>query len=182
MIPKQPGLSVRSLPALVAAAICAFAAPPKGVRAEEPSAGGWDEVVRPIAEPSAARAAASPRASISSWRWIGSAHDSARLDVRFSASVTGFTHTDFDIRCRPAAPACAEVAPFSTARAARFLVTLRMPRDYDGLVTVRIPEDVAENSDREGNLPSESAQHRRGHEGAGSHRREDQRGRGRHRL
>ena len=154
MIPKQPGLSVRSLLALVAAAICAFAVPPTGVRAEEPSAGGWDDVVRSIAEPPAARAAASPRVSISSWRWIGSAHDSARLDVRFSASVTGFTHTDFDIRCRPATAACAEVAPFSTASAARFLVTLRMPRDYDGFVTVQIPEDVAENADREGNLPS----------------------------
>ena len=152
MIPKQPGWSMRFL--LAAAAICAFAAPPTGVRAEEPSADGWDEVVRSIAEPPAARAAVRPWTRIS-LRWIGPpAQDSARLDIRFAASVTGFTNTDFVISCAPVTAACPEVAPFNTASAARFSVTLRMPRDYDGFVTVHIPGNVAENADGEGNLPS----------------------------
>ena len=58
MISNQLGPAGRFL--LAAAAICAFVAPWAGVRAEEPSAGGSDEVVRPIVEPPTARAARPP--------------------------------------------------------------------------------------------------------------------------
>ncbi len=132
MIPNQPGVPVRSL--LATAVTCAFLVPSTGVHAEEPSA-----------------VAAQPTTSIS-WSWIGPpAQDSARLTIRFSESVTGFTVSDININCAPQpAAGCAEAVPLGSDAGRSFSVTLRMPRDYDGFVTVWIPLNVVP----EGNLLS----------------------------
>ncbi len=149
MIPNQPGVPVRSL--LATAVICAFLAPSTGVHAEEPSPGSSHEEVASVAGGVPAAVAAQPTTSIS-WSWIGApAQDSARLTIRFSESVTGFTVSDMNISCAPQpAAGCAEAVPLASDAGRSFSVTLRMPRDHDGFVTVWIPLNVVP----EGNLPS----------------------------
>ncbi len=149
MIPNQPGVPVRSL--LAAAVTWAFLAPSTGVRAEDPSPGGSHEEVPSVAGSASTAVAAQPTTSIS-WSWIGApAQDSARLTIRFSESVTGFTVSDLNISCAPhPAAGCAEAVPLASDAGRSFAVTLRMPRDYDGFVTVWIPLNVVP----EGNLLS----------------------------
>ena len=47
-----------------------------------------------------------------------------------------------------------EAVPLATDSGRRFVVTLRMPEQYDGLVIVHIPANVVLNSSNEGNTPS----------------------------
>ena len=141
MIPNQPCVPVRSL--LAAAVTWAFLVPSTGVRAEEPSPGGSREEVPSVAGSASTAVAAQPTTSIS-WSWIGApAQDSARLTIRFSESVTGFTVSDINISCAPQpAEGCAEAVPLSRDAGTSFVVTLRMPRDYAGFVTVWVPLNV----------------------------------------
>ena len=130
MIPKQPGWSMRSL--LAAAAICAFAAPPTGVRAEEPSADGWDEVVRSTAEPPAARAAAPLTVRTLRHTFTGTVHEKFRIDIGFSHNVTGFEIGD--IQATGATPTGSMV----THSQSSYSVNFTTDPDHVGAVTIRI--------------------------------------------
>ena len=148
MIPNQSGLPARSL--LAAAVTCAFLVPSAGVRAEERSLDGWTEVAPSVA--GSARDAASPTITLN-WRWTGSARETARLDIGFSESVTGFESDDIQIRCSPSIATCAQVVsldPVGTSSRS-FSARLEMPQDYDGFVTVEIPANSVHNSSSEGN-------------------------------
>ena len=152
MISNQPGMLARSL--LAAAVVCAFLVPSAGVGAEEPSSGGLREVVPSAAKPPTASNTAIPPTTSISWSWIGSTQDSASINIRFSQSVTDFTVDDIDITCTHPTTACAAADPLASASGRRFVVTLRMPEQYDGLVIVHVPANVVENSSNEGNTPS----------------------------
>ena len=156
MIPNQSGLPVRSF--LAAAVVCAFLVPSAGVLAEEPSTGDSREGVASAAKlPAASDAAVPPRTSVS-WSWIGSTQDSASVVIGFTQDVTGFHVDEIDIDCTHPTAACAEADPLGTDAGRRFVVTLRMPQEYDGLVILHVPGNVAQNSSSEGNTPSRVVQ------------------------
>ena len=92
MIPNKLGVPVRSL--LAAAVTCASLVPSAGVRAQEPSPGGSDEVVRPAAESAGAGAAVAPIVRSLSRTWTGDVQEEVRINIRFSQSVTGFEIDD----------------------------------------------------------------------------------------
>lgn len=144
MIPNQPGMLARSL--LAAAVVCAFLVPSAGARAEEPSSGGSREVVPSVVESRAASDAAVPPTTSISWSWIGSTQDSASVVIRFSQSVTDFTVDDINITCTHPTAACATADPLDSDEGRRFVVTMRMPEQYDGLVFFHIPGNVVQNS------------------------------------
>ena len=156
MIPNQPGLPVRTF--LAAAVICGFLSPSTGVRAEEPSPDGWKEVVRLVAGSAWGATAARPTITTFRWTWIGPAQETARLDIGFSEPVNGFASDDIQFTCPHSTTACVTVATLVDVgtNSRSFSARLEMPRDYDGLVTVRIPADRVYNNSNppEWNLPS----------------------------
>ena len=156
MIPNHPGVPVSSL--LTAAFICAFLVPSTGVRGEEPSPDGRAEVARPAPGGARGTAAAPPTITTFRWTWIGSAQETARLDIRFTQSVNGFTSDDIRITCSPATSACVQVVSLvnSGTSPSVFSARLEMPRDYEGFVTVHIPAGSVHNNSNppEANLPS----------------------------
>ncbi len=152
MIPNQPGVPVRSL--LAAAVVCALLVPSAGVQAEEPYVGGSRAGVPSVVESPVASDVAVPPTTSISWSWIGSTQNSASVVIRFSQSVTGFTVDDINITCTHPTAACAVADPLDSDEGRRFVVTMRMPEQYDGLVFFHIPGNVVQNSSQEGNTPS----------------------------
>ena len=151
MIPNQSVLPGRSL--MAAAVICAFLIPSAEVRADEPSADGWDEMVWPITEPPTAGTAV-PFSTTLSFRFIGPAQDSAWLTVSFGQAVTDFSVDAINIRCTGTSASCATAEPPSSATGRIFRVKLKMPPEYDGTVIVEIPRNVVTNSSSQGNSQS----------------------------
>ena len=156
MIPNQPAVPVRSL--LAAAVICAFLVPSTGARAQEPSPDGWTEMARPAPRSVRTVTAVAPSITTLRWTWIGSAtspRGSARLDIGFSQSVSGFASDDIRITCTHPTATCAQVVSLTSVgtTSQAFSAGLEMPQDYDGLVTVHIPANSAHNNSNEGNLP-----------------------------
>ncbi len=156
MIPNQHGVLARSLLATVV--ICGFLNPSTGVRAEEPSLDGWTAVTRVVAGSARGAAAVPPTVTTLRWTWIGSAQETARLDIGFSQSVSGFTSDDIQLTCPQSTTTCVQVVSLVDVGASSrsFSARLEMPRAYDGLVTVHIPAGSVHNNSNppEGNLPS----------------------------
>ena len=145
MIPNKPGAAlVRFL--LAAAMTLASLASPAGVRAEEPSPGSSDEVIRRAEGTGTADAAVAPRITSISHAWTGSVQEQARVDIRFSQSVTGLTISDRHIEVSGANKASL------TGSGSSYSLTLNVHQDYDGRVEVDILSDAAQNTGGEGNI------------------------------
>ena len=143
MIPNKLGVPVRSL--LAAAVTCASLVPSAGVRAQEPSPGGSDEVVRPAAESAGAGAAVAPIVRSLSRTWTGDVQEEIRINIRFSQSVTGFEIDDIVV-------IGAQKVPPLDGAGSRYSLYLTTDEDYEGPVIISIPSNVAENSREEGNI------------------------------
>ena len=142
MIPNKPGVSVRSI--LAAAVACATLVPSGGVRAQEPSPDGADDVMRPVVRTTMANAAVPPRIRTLSRTWTGDVQEEFRIDIRFSQSVTGFTIGDVDVF------GGAEKDSFDGSGSS-YSVYLTTDDGYDGPIIISILPNVAENSRGEGN-------------------------------
>ena len=142
MIPNKPGAPVRSF--LAAAVACASLVPSAGVRAQEPSPDGSDEVVRPVAGSATANAAVPPRIRTLSRTFTGDVHEEFSIDIRFSQSVTGFTIGDVDVF------GGAEKDSFD-GTGSSYSVHLTTDEGYDGPIIISILPNVAENSRGDGN-------------------------------
>ena len=143
MIPNKLGVPVRSL--LAAAVTCASLVPSAGVRAQEPSPGGSDEVVRPTAGSAGAGAAVAPIVRSLSRTWTGDVQEEVRINIRFSQSVTGFEIDDIQV-------IGADKVPPLDGAGSRYSLYLTTHEDYEGPVIISIPSNVAENSREEGNI------------------------------
>ena len=143
MIPNKLGVPVRSL--LAAAVTCASLVPSVGVRAQEPSPGSSDEVVRPAAESAGAGAAVAPIVRSLSRTWTGSVQEEFRINIRFSQSVTGFEIDDIQV-------IGADKVPPLDGAGSSYSLYLTTHEDYEGPVIISIPSNVAENSREEGNI------------------------------
>ena len=143
MIPNKLGVPVRSL--LAAAVTCASLVPSTGVRAQEPSPGSSDEVVRPAAESAGAGAAVAPIVRSLSRTWTGDVQEEVRINIRFSQSVTGFEIDDIVV-------IGAQKVPPLDGAGSRYSLYLTTDEDYEGPVIISIPSNVAENSREEGNI------------------------------
>ena len=143
MIPNKLRTPARSL--LAAATICASLVPSAGVRAQEPSPGGSDEVVPSVARTATAGAAVAPTIRSLSRTWTGDVQEEFRINIRFSQSVTGFTIGDIDVH------AGAEKVPPLDGAGSSYSLYLTTQEDYKGPVIISILPNVAENSRREGN-------------------------------
>ena len=143
MIPNIPGAAARSQ--VAAAVIWAALIPATGARAQEPSAGGSDAMLRPVAEPPFAGAAASPRITSISHAFTGEVHEEFRVDIRFSQSVTGFALSDIEVTNAVATP------PLDGS-GAHYSVTMNTAADHEGPVVISVPSNVAHNSANEGNI------------------------------
>ena len=142
MIPNQPGIPVRSL--LAAAVTCALLVPSAGVRAQEPSPDGSDEVVRSVAG-TTARAAVAPTIRTLSRTWTGDVQEEFRINIRFSQSVFEFDIDDIDVLA-----GATKVPPLDGAGSS-YSLNLITQEDYKGPVIISILPNVAENSRGEGN-------------------------------
>ncbi len=143
MIPNKLGVPARSL--LAAAVTCASLVPPTGVRAQEPSPGSSDEVVRPAAESAGAGAAVAPIVHSLSRTWTGSVQEEFRINIRFSQSVTGFEIDDIQV-------IGADKVPPLDGAGSSYSLNLTTHEGYEGPVIISIPSNVAENSREEGNI------------------------------
>ena len=146
MISNQPGLTGRFL--LAVAALCAFAGFSTNARGQEPFSDGWEEEVGSRAEPPAARAAARPTISMRHTP-TGNVHESYRIHIRFSESVTGFAEDDISVL-----PPGADVD--LTGSGTTYHLDLNTQADYAGTVFITIPENVAHTTSN----PSEGNQAR----------------------
>lgn len=144
MIPNKPGVPVRSI--LAAAVACASLVSSAGVRAQEPSPGGSDEVVRPAVGTTTANAAVRPSITLSR-TWTGNVQEELRIDIRFTQSVTGFTIDDVDVF------GGAEKDSFDGS-GSRYSLYLTTDEDYEGPVIISILPNVAHNTRGEGNVKS----------------------------
>ncbi len=142
MIPNKPGVPVRSI--LAAAVACASLVPSGGVRAQEPSPDGADDVMRPVVRTTMANAAVPPRIRTLSRTWTGDVQEEFRIDIRFSQSVTGFTIGDVDVF------GGAEKDSFDGSGSS-YSVYLTTDDGYEGPIIISILPNVAENSRGEGN-------------------------------
>ena len=142
MIPNKLGVPVHSF--LAAAVACASLVPSAGVRAQEPSPDGWDEVVRPVAGTTTANVAIPPRIRTLSRTFTGDVQEEFRIDIRFSQSVTGFTIDDVDVF------GGAEKDSFD-GTGSSYSLYLTTDDGYEGPIIISILPNVAENSRREGN-------------------------------
>ena len=146
MIPNKHGVPVRSF--LAVAVACASLVPSAGVRAQEPSPGGSDEVVLSVARTATAGAAVAPRITSMRHRWTGDVQEEFRLDIRFSQDVTGFTIGDIEVfGAEPDPP----LSPVGSSDRSYYL-TMITRDDYQGPVIIEIPADAAENDAGEGNI------------------------------
>ena len=143
MIPNQPGIPVRSL--LAAAVTCALLVPSAGVRAQEPSPDGSDEVVRSVAGTATADAAVAPTIRTLSRTWTGDVQEEFRINIRFSQSVLEFEIDDIDVLA-----GATKVPPLDGAGSS-YSLNLITQEDYKGPVIISILPNVAENSRGEGN-------------------------------
>ena len=138
MTPNQLGVPVRSI--LAAAALCAFLVPSAGARAQEPSADGWDEGVRPAAGAAAARAAVDPTVRLTH-TFTGTAHEEIRVNIRFSQAVTGLTLGEIEVF-----GATGDILEdCDSDYCSSYALHLTTDPDYDGPVIVTIPRGAAEN-------------------------------------
>ena len=142
MIPNKPGVPVRSL--LAAAVACASLVLSAGVRAQEPSPDGWDEVVRPVAGTTTANVAVPPRIRTLSRTFTGDVQEEFSIDIRFSQSVTGFTIDDVDVF------GGAEKDSFD-GTGSSYSLSLTTDDGYEGPIIISILPNVAENSRGQGN-------------------------------
>ena len=185
MISNQPGMLARSL--LAAAVVCAFLVPSAGVRAQEPSSGGLREVVPLAAKPPTASNTAIPPTTSISWSLDRVHTGFCQHQHPFLAEpVTGFTVDDIEHHVHASdygvrgGRSAGQRLRQQVCRHAEDAGTVRWPG-----VIVHIPANAcgADSSSNEGNTHVESSlDHRRGHQGPCSQRREDQRRRSRHRL
>ena len=143
MIPSKLGLPVRFFVAAVVA--CTILVPSRGARAQEPSFGSSDGVVRPVAGPVAASAPVAPRITMTR-RWTGSVQEEFRLDIRFSQDVTGFTFDDIGLF-----GATPDRSSF-IGTGKRYFVTMETLADYEGTVIITIDGNAAHNAADEGNI------------------------------
>ena len=156
MNPHKSGVFFRFL--MAAAAAFATQAASGKARGQAGSFGDLDGVVGPVAGISGARAGgtvpASPaggavRPTITlSHTWEdtpGSPNAEFVLDIEFSEAVTGFTLADIVfLNADPVTPLVGTGASYST--------TVETDVGFEGTVQIRIAENVARNSDLEGNL------------------------------
>ncbi len=144
MIPNKSGVSARSLVAL-AVTCCASLIPSMGAGAQESSGGVSEAAVEATTTPVAASAAAPPRITLSH-TFTGSVHETFRLDIDFSQSVTGFIFSEIQVT-HGATP-----VPPLNGSGRSYWVDMTTDADYEGFVAISIPSGAAQNGAGENNI------------------------------
>ncbi len=144
MIPINPRTTARSLAAL--AVVWAGLLPSMEARAQEPSSRSSEAVTGPLAAPAGASEVVAPRITSISHTFTGTVQEEILLEISFSQNVFGFTLSDIQI-----AGGATPVPPLNGS-GSNYSVAMNTSANYEGIVQITIPSDVAHNAGNEGNI------------------------------